>query len=53
MSRNVVNTQAEDGASFLFVQIGRVALSPVSSQAGMADLRESVNWKVSIPIAGT
>ena len=53
VSRDVVNTQAGDGASFLFVQVGRVALSPIPSQAGMAELRASMNWKVRIPIAGT
>ena len=53
MSRKIINTQAGDGASFMFVQVGWVALAPIPAQVGIAEMRASVNWKVRIRNTGT
>ena len=53
MSRDMLNTQAWDGASFLFVHLGLDALSPIPSQARMVEIMASVNWKVRVLSAVT
>ena len=42
-----------DGASFLFVHVELVALSPIPSQAGIVEVMASVNWIVRRLNAGT